>query len=117
MNTAQKRLERLRDDLRRDLQSDVALLARSLEDKGEDTSVSQHPADVASDLYAREELVAEEVAIEHELEQVEDALREIASGTYGTCLDCGGGISRERLDARPQATRCIVCQRKAERST
>lgn len=105
----------MRDDLRRDLATDVALLARSLEDKGEDTSVSQHPADVASDLYAREELVAEEVALAWELEQVEDALREIAGGSYGTCVDCGAAISPERLAARPQATRCITCQRKVER--
>ena len=115
MNTAQKRLQQIREDLRRDLASDVALLARSLEDKGEDTSVSQHPADVASDLYAREELVAEEVALTWELEQVEEALREIANGSYGTCVECGGAISAERLAARPQATRCIACQRKLER--
>jgi RNA polymerase-binding transcription factor DksA len=115
MNTAQKRLEQMREDLRRDLASDVALLARSLEDKGEDTSVSQHPADVASDLYAREELVAEEVALALQLEQIEDALRGIADGRYGKCVECGGAISVERLAARPQATRCITCQRKLDR--
>jgi len=115
MNTAQKRLEQMREDLRRDLASDVALLARSLDDRGEDTSVSQHPADVASDLYAREELVAEEVALASELEQIEDALRGIARGSYGICVECGGAISAERLVARPQATRCITCQRKLER--
>ena len=36
----------MRDDLRRDLAVDAALLARPLDDKGEDTTVSQHPADV-----------------------------------------------------------------------
>lgn len=115
MNTTQQRLERMREDIRRDIESDVALLARSLEDKGEDTTPSQHPADVASDLYAREELVAEEVALTHELAQIDDALRHIANGTYGVCSDCGGRISPERLAARPQATRCITCQRKVDR--
>lgn len=115
MKAPEKRLSHMRDDLRRDLATDVALLSRALDEKGEDTTVSQHPADVASDLYAREELVAEEVAIASELEQVEDALRHIAQGTYGVCVDCGMTISRERLDARPQATRCIACQRRTER--
>lgn len=115
MNKVRRRLENMRDDLRRDLASDVALLARPLDDKGEDTTVSQHPADVASDLYAREEILAEEVAIANELELVEDALRHIADGSYGTCLDCGKAISPERLAARPQASRCISCQRKADR--
>ena len=115
MNKVRQRLETLRDDLRHDLASDVALLARPLDDKGEDTTVSQHPADVASDLYAREEILAEEVAISKELALVEDALKHIADGSYGTCSDCGKAISPERLAARPQASRCISCQRKADR--
>lgn len=105
----------MRDELRHDLATDIALLARPIDDKGEDTTVSQHPADVASDLYAREEIVAEEVAIAKELGLVEDALRHIADGSYGTCTDCGRAISRERLAARPQASRCISCQRKFDR--
>jgi RNA polymerase-binding transcription factor DksA len=109
------RLERLREELRREIATDAAILARALDEKGEDTSVSQHPADVASDLYAREELVAEEIAMTSELGQVEDALRQIAEGTYGICVTCGMPIARERLDARPQATRCIACQRKVDR--
>jgi DnaK suppressor protein len=109
------RLERLRDELRRDIAADATVLARSLDEKGEDTTVSQHPADVASDLYAREELLAEEIAMTSELGQVEDALRQIADGTYGICVACGIPIARERLNARPQATRCIACQRKVDR--
>ena len=115
MKTVDPRLQTMRDELRHDLAADVALLARPIDDKGEDTTVSQHPADVASDLYAREEIVAEEIAIAKELELVEDALRHIADGSYGTCTDCGKAISRERLAARPQASRCISCQRKADR--
>ncbi len=115
MITVKRRLESMRDDLRRDLAADVALLARPIDEKGEDTTVSQHPADVASDLYAREELVAEEVALARELDLVEDALRNLADGSYGTCIDCGRAISPERLAARPQASRCIRCQRTADR--
>ncbi|WIW95209.1 TraR/DksA family transcriptional regulator [Altererythrobacter rubellus] len=33
----------------------------------------------------------------------------IENGTYGTCSKCGKDIRRERLEARPIATRCIDC--------
>lgn len=115
MSTIERRLQDMREHLRRELASDVALLSRDVEDRGEDTTVSQHPADVASDLYAREELVAEEMAIQGELEQIEDALRRLGEGRYGMCVDCDRPIASERLGARPQATRCISCQRKVER--
>jgi RNA polymerase-binding transcription factor len=114
MNTPQQRLEAARDELRADIQTDVAVLARDLDDKGEDTTPSQHPADVASDLYAREELVVEEATREQELRDVDDALARIASGTYGRCLDCGGAIAAARLEVLPQAARCITCQRAAD---
>jgi len=116
MKKMTERLQHMRRDLGADLASDVALLARSLDDKGEDMTVSQHPADVASDLYAREELVAEERVLEAELADVEDALARIANGTYGVCLACGSAIPVARLEARPQASRCIECERLAEKA-
>ena len=116
MTNTIERLRLLRSDLRRDLASDVFVLARDLDDKGEDTTPSQHPADVASDLYAREQIVADEVSLSHELADVEEALDRIAKGTYGVCVDCGTRISPERLAALPQAARCITCQRRVERS-
>ena len=109
------RLREMRRAVRADLESDVLLLARSLDDKGEDITVSQHPADVASDLYAREQLAAEERTLEHQLSSIDDALARIARGTYGTCEACGQPIAVERLEALPQASRCIECQRVADR--
>ncbi|MDO8506030.1 MAG: TraR/DksA C4-type zinc finger protein [Candidatus Limnocylindria bacterium] len=47
---------------------------------------------------------------------MEDALARITSGSYGICVECGRPIARERLEARPQAARCITCQRRADRS-
>ena len=105
----------MRRELASELEADVAVLARDIDDKGEDTTPSQHPADVASDLYAREELVAEEVALRSGLRNVEDALERLAHGTYGRCVDCGGAIAAERLAVLPEAARCITCQRAADR--
>lgn len=31
-------------------------------------------------------------------------------GSYGLCEVCGKPIARERLDAVPEATRCVSCQ-------
>ena len=31
-------------------------------------------------------------------------------GSYGRCEDCGQAIGKERLEALPEATRCISCQ-------
>lgn len=111
-----ERLVQLRADTAAELAGDEQVLARDLDAKGEDTTPSQHPADVASDLYAREELVAEELTLRRDLRAIEEALRRIEDGTYGRCVDCGGKIATERLQARPQAARCIECQRRADRA-
>lgn len=101
--------------LQAEVAADVAVLARDLEDKGEDTTPSQHPADVASDLYAREEMVVDELMRESALRSVDDALARVGAGTYGLCVDCGRHIASERLEALPDAARCIGCQRAYDR--
>lgn len=42
------------------------------------------------------------------------ALERLDLGTYGQCTDCGGAISSLRLQALPEAARCIACQERAE---
>ena len=50
------------------------------------------------------------------LRDVQAALRRIDGGTFGTCLDCEGGISLKRLAAVPWTASCIVCQDAADRN-
>jgi DnaK suppressor protein len=45
-----------------------------------------------------------------ELAAVQAALRRIADGTIGACIDCGATIPYPRLQAQPEAARCIACQ-------
>ena len=45
-----------------------------------------------------------------ELQAIEDALKRIHEGVYGLCLTCGAPIPHERLNAAPQALRCVGCQ-------
>ncbi len=46
---------------------------------------------------------------------VDDALRRVAAGTYGTCEGCGGRIPLARLRALPETTLCVDCKRAAGR--
>jgi DnaK suppressor protein len=58
--------------------------------------------------------VAEVARDAEELQAVEAALRRIADGTYGTCLECGTPIPYARLAVNPAAPRCIACQEELE---
>jgi DnaK suppressor protein len=49
-----------------------------------------------------------------ELGDIDAALQRIESNVYGLCHDCGDAISTPRLQAAPQAFRCLACQEKAE---
>jgi DnaK suppressor protein len=46
--------------------------------------------------------------------QIDRAMQRVTEGRYGTCEDCERAISRERLSAWPEATRCVDCQRRLE---
>lgn len=48
--------------------------------------------------------------------QIERAMQRMTEGRYGLCEDCHCPIPVERLTARPEATRCIECQRRHEMS-
>jgi DnaK suppressor protein len=46
--------------------------------------------------------------------QAEDALRRVAQGEYGLCMDCAARIATPRLRALPFALRCLRCQERWE---
>jgi DnaK suppressor protein len=56
-----------------------------------------------------------EVATEQRRHVIE-ALRRIDDGTYGSCVICGNPLPEGRLEARPEAARCMACQEKTERA-
>ncbi len=47
----------------------------------------------------------------HRLNQIQDALDRIKTGTYGTCSGCRQAIPFERLDVIPETPTCIECGR------
>lgn len=50
-----------------------------------------------------------------ELRDVESALARLERGTYGLCVDCGNPLPYVRLDAVPEASRCLHCETERER--
>jgi DnaK suppressor protein len=110
---------RLLEAERRDLLASIARteteLATPVDDRGEDTTASQHPADVASDLYAHEIAVLTDLTLREQVADIDAALQRIEHDTYGTCVDCGDRVPEARLEVHPQAARCVTCQTRDER--
>lgn len=77
--------------------------------------VDNHPGDQANELQERElDVTTSEVFLEEERRRIEEARRALADGTYGRCKGCGAEIPVERLEAMPEAVRCLDCQRHFE---
>ena len=51
------------------------------------------------------------------IDEIEDALKMLREGRYGTCRICGKRITKRRLEACPFATLCIVCKEVQERQS
>ena len=88
----------------------------SLEDETEEETYDNHLADSATATLNREIDYGLEENSEHVLSGINEALDRIESGTFGSCARCGKQIDEERLEAIPYVTRCIDCQRRAERA-
>jgi DnaK suppressor protein len=50
-----------------------------------------------------------------ELRHIGQALERMKTGSYGLCVDCGTALPMTRLEASPEAGRCIRCENEHER--
>ncbi|MHA0855868.1 TraR/DksA C4-type zinc finger protein [Paenibacillus sp. CMAA1364] len=73
---------------------------------GELSSIDNHPADVATDLYYRSMDISLVEHDEMQLERIESALEQISKGTYGSCHVCHKAIPYDRLIAIPATSYC-----------
>jgi RNA polymerase-binding transcription factor len=87
----------------------------SIEDEEEETFDNNHLGDAATITHDREMDYTLEDNTNHVVQSIDEALRRIDEGTFGTCARCGKPISKERLEAMPYATKCIDCKRLEER--
>ena len=74
----------------------------------------QHPADQGTETFVQELDTTTDLLLADEARSVEIAQQRLADGTYGTCVDCGKDIPAERLEALPEAVRCIDDQNRYE---
>ena len=64
----------------------------------------------ATETLELEQRLALEKRVRDQLAAVEHALHKFEEGTYGLCESCGQPIDPERLEALPQARRCMSCK-------
>ena len=75
--------------------------------EGELADYDQHPADQGSDTLEQEIDATTDFMLEDDAKTVEVALERLREGKYGICIDCGEEIPAARLEAMPEAIRCI----------
>jgi DnaK suppressor protein len=91
-------------------------LKKSQKDAAGDISgYTYHMADVASDSYDREFSLGLASNERESLYELDDALKKIEDGTFGTCEECKSPISKTRLKAVPFAKLCVKCQERKEK--
>jgi len=108
ITVARKRLEEMRDDLDRS----IAVLQGEQPGATSGAGYPQDPADAGSQLSEADRTEAVLKSARGQRDGVLAALARIEDSTYGQCVDCGQEIPEGRLDARPDASRCVSCQSK-----
>jgi RNA polymerase-binding transcription factor DksA len=71
-----------------------------------ETGLEADPGDQAQQMDNYQENTAILTDLENRYNEVQDALKRIDDGSYGTCRICGKEIEAERLDAEPAADTC-----------
>jgi RNA polymerase-binding transcription factor len=108
---ARKRLEEIQSEIERS----ISVLKGEQQEDVRVLDYPQDPADAGANLSESERSEAILAAARMQRTEVLDALRRIEIGTYGTCADCGAPVPEGRLEARPEAARCVKCQGKWDR--
>lgn len=110
--TARKRLEEMQHDLDRS----IAVLRGENHRDREVSGSPADPADAGANLSEADRSQAVLEAAQRQRTLVLEALGRLDSGTYGQCVDCGDPVPAGRLEARPEAARCVRCQSKRDRA-
>jgi DnaK suppressor protein len=111
LQVARRRLEEVAADLERSL----AVLGSDRQQSPLVTDYPQDPADAGTNLAESDRAEAMLSAARARRALVVDAFRRLENGTYGMCVDCGKEVPAGRLEAKPEAARCLTCQAKQDR--
>lgn len=114
----EKSLQKLRQRLeeeRERLQKHIIDLGDMLRLEDREIGSGEDDADIAARAISYDRLLALMESEQETLAEVESALQAMADGSYGRCVVCGRDIELARLEARPYARRCVVCQERGSR--
>lgn len=75
----------------------------------------QDIGDEAANIYNKQILLSLNESERMRLQEVDEALDRMGSGSYGICEECGEPISLRRLEVRPVAKYCVACLSKMEK--
>lgn len=81
---------------------------------GDLSGYSYHMADQASGDYDRDFSLGIATAEQKILYLIDEAIKRVEDGIYGSCLSCGRQIAKKRLMALPHSELCIACQKNKE---
>ena len=96
---------------------EVNVLNKNPRDSSGDLSgYSFHMADAGTDAMEREKAFLFASAEGRALYDVDEALRRLYKGEYGTCESCAKPIAPQRLEVVPHARLCISCKEKEEKA-
>ena len=112
-----KRLLALRDAMLDSMSGVAQDNLRSRAEGSEASAFGMHQADAGSDAYDRDfalNLLSQE---QDALYEIDEALKRIELGTYGTCEMSGKPINHERLEAIPFTRYTVECQSQLEKQS
>jgi DnaK suppressor protein len=110
---SERNLKRLRGHLEKErerLRKHILEMENMLRLEDREIGSGEDDADIAARAISYNGLLALMESEQETLTEVEGALQAMDDGTYGRCLTCGQEIEFARLEARPYARRCVVCQ-------
>jgi DnaK suppressor protein len=110
-----QRLIELKDSLMDSVNGMTNDQLRSRAEGSEASAFGMHQADAGSDAYDRDFALSLLSKEQDALYEIEEALKRLDNGTYGTCEMCGKPIPQARLEALPFARYTIDCQGEYER--
>ncbi|MQY03415.1 TraR/DksA family transcriptional regulator [Actinomadura macrotermitis] len=84
--------------------------------KGEHPGREASAADAGTNLTDSDRVEAALTSMERHRAAVLAALARLDEGSYGRCAGCGKPVPEGRLEARPDAARCVPCQARHDRA-
>jgi DnaK suppressor protein len=115
--TQKEKLLQLRDAMVDSMAGVAQDTLRARAEGSEASAFGMHQADAGSDAYDRDFALSLLSQEQDALYEIDEALKRIELGTYGTCEMSGKPISHARLEAIPFARYTVECQSQLEKQS